>query len=392
MESIIIKSTSKSSATTDDLELRVSNTTRLIFRPLIIDNWKEHEASVKGTFIFQRKCPKGEWEDYKDLPLSSLRASEWIKLELKGVEVLELYKRLSTLYDVYKQDGIPSGEAQYIRMDQGLGALLTANEDDLHQLFDNETEGVATLISRLLKWLSSSNTPDQVLGELEKLNITNLQQIRSIVGLSALKASLEIWNENKDNSSEEFWQNTLEKYSFVLSQVFAYPIIVVKEKAYVGGKSISNSGGNLVDFLAKNEISNNAVLIEIKTPTTELLGRQYRGNAFSISPELSGAVVQAANYKSSLQNQYQSLFHENEMGLEEAFEPACVVIIGNYSKEINQSVIKKKSLGLFRSHLKDIMIITYDELFGKVQLLVNLLEGSFENSDSKIEEDDDMPF
>jgi len=391
MESINIKSTSKSSATTDDLELRVTTTTRLIFRPLIIDNAKEQEASVKGTFIFQKKNRKGEWEDYKDLPLSSLKASEWIKLELKGIEVLELYKRLSSLYNVYKQGGIPSGEAQYVRIDQGLGALLTANEDELHQLFDNETENATTLISRLLKWLSSSNTPHQVLRELEKLNITNLQQIRSIVGLSALKASLQIWNENKNNSDEEFWQNTLEKYSFVLSQVFAYPVIVVKEKAYVGGKSIFNRGGNLVDFLAKNEISKNAVLIEIKTPTTELLGRQYRGNAFSISAELSGAVIQAANYKSSLQNQYQALFDGSDVDVEEAFEPACVVIIGDYSREINRSPVKKKSLGLFRSHLKDIMIVTYDELFGKVQLLVNLLEGSFENSDKK-EDVEDIPF
>jgi hypothetical protein len=358
---------------------------------LIIDNAKEHEASVKGTFIFQKKNRKGEWEDYKDLPLSSLKASEWIKLELKGIEVLELYKRLTSLYNVYKQGGIPSGEAQYVRIDQGLGALLTANEDELHQLFDNETENATTLISRLLKWLSASNTPHQVLRELEKLNITNLQQIRSIVGLSALKASLQIWNENKNNSDEEFWQNTLEKYSFVLSQVFAYPVIVVKEKAYVGGKSIFNRGGNLVDFLAKNEISKNAVLIEIKTPTTELLGRQYRGNAFSISAELSGAVVQAANYKSSLQNQYQALFDGSDVDVEEAFEPACVVIIGDYSREINRSPVKKKSLGLFRSHLKDIMIVTYDELFGKVQLLVNLLEGSFENSDTK-EDIEDIPF
>ncbi len=391
MESIKIKSTSKSSATTDDLELRVTTTTRLIFRPLIIDNAKEHEASVKGTFIFQKKSRNGEWEDYKDLPLSSLKASEWIKLELKGVEVLVLFKRLGSLYNVYKQGGIPSGEAQYLRIDQGLGALLTANEDELHHLFDNETENATTLISRLLKWLSSSNTPHQVLSELEKLNITNLQQIRSIVGLSTLKASLQIWNENKENSNEEFWQTTLEKYSFVLSQVFAYPVIVVKEKAYVGGKSIFNRGGNLVDFLAKNEISKNAVLIEIKTPTTELLGGQYRGNAFSISAELSGAVVQAANYKSSLQNQYQALFNGSDVEVEEAFEPACVLIIGNYSREINQSPVKKKSLGLFRSHLKDIMIVTYDELFGKVQLLVNLLEGSFENSDTK-EDGEDIPF
>ena len=91
-----------------------------------------------------------------------------------------------------------------------------------------------------------------------------MQQIRSIVGLSALKSSLEIWNANKDNRDEAFWQRTLEDNSFVLSQVFAHPVVLVSEKAFLGGKKIFNKGGNLVDFLAKNEISKNAVLIEIK--------------------------------------------------------------------------------------------------------------------------------
>ena len=179
-----------------------------------------------------------------------------------------------------------------------------------------------------------------------------------------------------------------------LSQVFAYPVIVVEEKAYVGGKNISNKSGNIVDFLAKNAISKNAVLIEIKTPKTDLLGRQYRGN-FSISAELSGAVVQVANYKSNLQNEYQKLFLGGDVDVGEAFEPTCVVIIGNYSREISQSQRKKKSLDLFRSHLKDIDIVTYDELFGKVQLLVDLLEGSFEKKDLNRDDEnnlDDFPF
>jgi len=132
------------------------------------------------------------------------------------------------------------------------------------------------------------------------------------------------------------------------------------------------------------------VLIEIKTPKTQLLNGQYRGNAYSISTELSGAVVQVANYKSSLQSEYHKLVQDkDEM---EAFEPNCVVIIGNYSREINQSSVKKKSLGLFRSHLKDIEIITYDELFGKVQFLVDLLEGKSGNNIPNKEDDFDVPF
>ena len=182
----------------------------------------------------------------------------------------------------------------------------------------------------------------------------------------------------------------LRENSFVLSQIFAYPVIIVKGKAYLGGKGISNSGGNLVDFLAKNDISKNAVLIEIKTPTTQLLNGQYRGNAYSVSTDLSGAVVQVANYKNSLQNEFHNLVDSKDDL--DAFEPRCLVIAGNYSKEIGRSSTKKKSLDLFRSHLKEIEIITYDELFGKVQFLINLLEGeSYDYVPSK-EDAFDVPF
>ena len=55
MESIKIISTSKSSAITNDLVLRLTNTTRLIFRPLIIDNAKNQEGSVKKADLFLRE-------------------------------------------------------------------------------------------------------------------------------------------------------------------------------------------------------------------------------------------------------------------------------------------------------------------------------------------------
>ena len=112
-----------------------------------------------------------------------------------------------------------------------------------------------------------------------------------------------------------------------------------------------------------------------------------------MSAELSGTVVQIANYKCTLQNEYQKLLQGNEFEIEDAFEPTCAVIIGNYSGEINKSPIKKKSFDLFRSHLKDILLVTYDELFSKVQMLVDLLEGSFENENSKEDEHyEDIPF
>jgi len=294
---------------------------------------------------------------------------------------------ISHIYKIYKIEGIPFGEAHFIRANEGLASLLSTNEIELTQFLNNTQINVHELISRLLKWLSSIENPSKVIENLEQLEINSLQQLSSIVGISSLKSSYEIWEENSENSKEEFWQKTLSKYAFVLSQVFANPVIVVQGKAYVGGKGIPDSGGKLVDFLARNEVSKNAILIEIKTPKTELLGPEYRG-VFSISRELSGSIVQVANYKHNLEHEFSSLKVNSEIDIE-SFEPKCVIIAGNQKKELNDP-IKKKVFELFRSRLLGVDIITYDELFGKVSLLIDMLEGKISENQAVYE--DDIPF
>jgi hypothetical protein len=114
-------------------------------------------------------------------------------------------------------------------------------------------------------------------------------------------------------------------------------------------------------------------LIEIKTPGTKLLGGKYRGDVYNISNELSGSVIQVINYKNSLLHNYKGLANLEDDRFE-AFDPKCIVIIGNIHHELVEQT-QRKSLELFRMGLKDVQVITYDELFGKVESLVKLLEG-----------------
>lgn len=55
MTDLTVKSTSRISAECSDYVLRETATTRLVFRPLLVQNEKAPNASVKGSFIFQRK-------------------------------------------------------------------------------------------------------------------------------------------------------------------------------------------------------------------------------------------------------------------------------------------------------------------------------------------------
>ncbi len=142
----------------------------------------------------------------------------------------------------------------------------------------------------------------------------------------------------------------------------------------MGGKGISNKGGNIIDFLCANNLTRNTALIEIKTPKTKLLGSQYGGGVYNVSSELSGSVIQVANYKKSLLQNYVALVNYEEE-IFEAFNPKSIIIIGNIQNELIEQK-KKKSFELFRTGLNDVQIITYDELFGKVEFLIALLEGN----------------
>jgi hypothetical protein len=47
----------------------------------------DSDASVRGSFLFQRKSKNSNWEDMVGARLTSLKAGGGSKLELKSVEV-----------------------------------------------------------------------------------------------------------------------------------------------------------------------------------------------------------------------------------------------------------------------------------------------------------------
>lgn len=120
----------------------------------------------------------------------------------------------------------------------------------------------------------------------------------------------------------------------------------------------------------KNQLTNNVALIEIKTPDTDLLRKkEYRNGVFNMSEELTASVMQVMNYKSTLLNKYNAL-EGNE--LFEAFDPRCMVIIGNGRRELDTKE-KRKSFALYRNQLANVEIITYDELVQKTENLIKVL-------------------
>ena len=152
----------------------------------------------------------------------------------------------------------------------------------------------ATEDKKILEWAVESANTNLVVEQLGRLDVDSLQRLNTLVGISSLRNALSLWQANRENSQEEFWQQRLEQNAFVLSQVFSQPVVILKGKAYVGGKGVENAGGNVLDYLCANELTRNALLIEIKTPRTPLLGPLYRGDVYNVSTELSGPSCRSA--------------------------------------------------------------------------------------------------
>lgn len=179
---------------------------------------------------------------------------------------------------------------------------------------------------------------------------------------------LKIWDANREQDNEAFWQSVLSEHSYVLSQIFAVPVIFIRERAYVGGMKVDQSNAKFVDYLYSTESSRDAILIEIKTPTTKLLGSRYRG-VYPPSKELSGAIVQVLNYRLELTRNLQSVTAGTVHTLE-AFRPRCILLIGNAAAQLTDAD-KVTSFELNRRS-SEVEIITYDELFGKTEKLAEL--------------------
>ena len=117
-------------------------------------------------------------------------------------------------------------------------------------------------------------------------------------------------------------------------------------------------------------LDKSVVIVEIKTPHTKVLGSKYRTNTYAISDELTGAIVQTLNYKTEIQRDFHRLVYETTAKFE-VLEPSCIVIIGNLGNEILDNK-QMRSFDLFRNTLNNFTIITYDELFEKLEMIKEL--------------------
>lgn len=368
VEKVEVHSTSNQSAVCSDIIIRETDLVRLVFRPEIVNNPHDPAAAIKGRFLYQRKAKKDGWEPFKTIPLSSIKQGEGYQLEIKSGELLPLLHQLAALYRFHEIEGIPQGRIELVKIEQQFAHLLRLSDAELNGFFTANPSDALTALRRVLGWLVGNPSAAQRFAE----ESVPLPELNALVGLTNLRALKSIWRDNADNGDEQFWQQTFSEHSFVLSQLLAYPVVVIRGKAYVGGKRADNAHGNLADFLGRVNSSGAAVLTEIKTPNTPLLAREYRQDVFPPSFDVIGAVSQVLDYRETLMLDMHSVFQGQGFDITPC-EPKCVVIAGSAQRDLIAEN-KKRSFERFRERLTGVTLLTFDEVFDRVSALISLLE------------------
>ena len=351
-DKILTFSTSKETMGISPIILRETQTTRLIFEPIWVD---VSENPLRGGFRFQRKGSNDNWEDFNSKSLGSLHKDEEYKLNLHPEEINQLLSKLVEINNVLKENGHAFGERTIL-------------------LNKSNAEGIFLQIGNI-------HNRELVIEQLKKLQVENFENLNAAIGKARLENVIEKFEKNISNDNEVFWQKFFEENSWILQQIFAFPVIYLNGETYLGGKNSKGrqgSGGSATDFLCKNGSNGSFAVVEIKTPGCNMVGKKYRGEedsdkknvVYRIHGDLTGGVVQLENqihiaieyFKTTIGEDYSDLNHLNPVG---------VLIAGNYSA---LDSVKQKSFDLFRKSLGKNQIYTFDELLEKLKLLKSIYE------------------
>jgi len=181
--------------------------------------------------------------------------------------------------------------------------------------------------------------------------------------LKTIAADLD--NRIKSDKSESTWQDYLKANILHIQQGYI---------AFVEKANIAVVDTKFPDFLLVTH-DEYLDILEIKTPVTQLLAFDKSHNNYFWTPELSKAVSQTENYIHevyTLADKVRSKI-KDKYGIElRVVRPRGVIIAGN----TNQFLKNKKMADDFRllsQGLKNITIVTYDELLVRLQNYISVL-------------------
>jgi Domain of unknown function (DUF4263) len=227
--------------------------------------------------------------------------------------------------------------------------------------------------------LRLNSAPDiikKVLSNDKKINSEEQKILRvalNKIELCNLNQLIEEFDDRLKNKhqKEPDWQKLFYNNPFILSLAFNSPVKLIHDQAHVSNTDSLGKGATITDFLFKNPLTNNTLILEIKKPSTQLFDKTiYRTGVYSPSRDFVGSINQVLHQLHELTKDFSSRKYMDENSDLKSYAVEAVLIIGK-TPEIPEI---QKSFDLFRGNLKNISVITFDELLEKLKELYKLLQ------------------
>lgn len=176
--------------------------------------------------------------------------------------------------------------------------------------------------------------------------------------------------------TEPDWQKFFETNTWIFGYGLDYKFLkILQREAKVSNVTVGGEEQVIVDFLVGT--NNFTTLIEMKRPDTPLFsGESNRSGSWQLSNDLTHAVSQILEQKAewSIKSQTTQYDKERKPINQKTYDPKTILLIGNsnqFSGNDLDQVIKAKTFELYRRNLKDIEIVTFDELYERANFIVN---------------------
>jgi hypothetical protein len=177
-----------------------------------------------------------------------------------------------------------------------------------------------------------------------------------------------------DRWSEKEWQAFFEREDWIFGHGLLYQFVhVIERETLVGGKEMSNKGGQVADFSVRTIGAGASfiALVDIKTPSARLVKpTQCRNGAHAIESDLAEAVAQILSncdvWTREGSNQIDNVRRAARERWQTA-QPRGILVLGNLESLVTDDA--RQSFELFRRHLHGLEIITFDELLFRASAL-----------------------
>lgn len=230
---------------------------------------------------------------------------------------------------------------------------------------------------RLIEFLRASSGADrEALLDSLRDDVFRPEDINVITGRKKGLQGFQAMMLEGTNVSEPHWQMFFKTNSWIFGYGLDYRFLgILQREARLSDADVDGKNTVTSDFLLGS--SHFTVVVELKLPTTPLFGTSInRSRAWSLSRELMDSVSQilAQKVEWEVKSRREPQFTEGGAKIDQhTRDPRAILVIGHtnqFNGSDREGLHKAHTFELFRRNLRNVEILTYDELLERAEFIV----------------------